>query len=276
MKRLLLAFVIACLFAGCAYADGIRMGSLTQQNMTEEEFAAFIKSQERSFFGWKVLNTHHRPEDTFTYYDSLTAMLMGLRSGKIDEAAIPEPVAEYVVNTNPAFEISCALHSRTTYLALGFRNDDKGLRLCGMFNEALASMRADRRLSILTAEYLSTPGKSQPNAVKFGNFDGAETVKVAVTGDLPPMDIIASDGTPVGFNTAVLSELGKRLGVNIELVSIESGARTSALMSGRVDVVFWYQVYEGVDKQPDAPEGVLLSDRYYEWDNFMHLRHFVR
>ena len=276
MKRLLLALVIACILVSSAYADGLRMGSLTQQNMTEEEFAAFIKSQERSFFGWKVLNTHHRPEDTFTYYDSLTAMLMGLRSGKIDEAAIPEPVAEYVVNTNPAFEISCALHSRTTYLALGFRNDDKGLRLCEMFNEALASMRSDRRLSILIAEYLSTPGKSQPHAVKFGNFDGAETVKVAVTGDLPPMDIIASDGTPVGFNTAVLSEIGKRLGVNIELVSIESGARTSALTSGRVDVVFWYQVYEGVDKQPDAPEGVLLSDRYYEWDNFMHLRHFVR
>ena len=276
MKKLLLACVITGLLVGCAYAAGMRMGSLTQQNMSEEEFAAFIKSQERNFFGWKILNTNHRPEDTFTYYDSLTAMLMGLRSGKIDEAALPEPVAEYVVNTNAAFEASCALHSRTTYLALGFKNDDKGLRLQRMFNEALASMRPDRRLSILTAEYLSTPGKSQPTAAKFGHFDGAETLKVAVTGDLPPMDMIAADGTPVGFNTAVLSEIGRRLGVNIELVSIESGARTSALMSGRVDVVFWYQVYEGVDNQPDAPEGVLLSDRYYEWDNFMHLRHFVR
>lgn len=35
------------------------MGSLTQQNMTEEKFAAFLKSQERKFFGWKILNTSH-------------------------------------------------------------------------------------------------------------------------------------------------------------------------------------------------------------------------
>ena len=44
MKRLLLACMIAGLLVSCAYADGMRMGSLTQQNMSEEEFAAFIKS----------------------------------------------------------------------------------------------------------------------------------------------------------------------------------------------------------------------------------------
>ena len=88
--------------------------------------------------------------------------------------------------------------------------------------------------------------------------------------------MVAADGTPVGFNTAVLAELGRRIGLNIELVNIESGARTSALMSGRVDAVFWYLVWEGSDKQPSVPSGILLSDSYYEWENFMHLRKFSR
>ena len=276
MKKLLLALLIAGIFAGSAFGAGMRMGSLTQQNMSAEEFAEFIKSQERNFFGWKIMNTSHSLDDTFQYYDTLTAMMMALRSDKVDEAALPEPVAEYIVNTNPAFEISCALHSRPTHLALGFRNDKAGQRLREMVNVALGAMKSDRKLSILYAQYLNTPGKSQPPAETFTKIDGAETIRVAVTGDLPPMDMIAADGTPVGFNTAVLAELGRRMGLNIELVNIESGARTSALMSGRVDAVFWYQVWQGVDKQPDAPGGVLLSDSYYEWDNFMHLRNFRR
>lgn len=276
MKKLLLAILIAGIFAGSAFGADMRMGALTQQNMSEKEFAEFIKSQERNFFGWKIMNTNHRLDDTFTYFDSLTAMIMALHSGKIDEAALPEPVAEYVKTTDAGIENSCALHSRTTHLALGFRSDDSGQRLCDMVNNALEAMKADRRLSILTSKYLNRPGTTIPAAESFASFPGAETLKVAVTGDLPPLDMIAPDGRPVGYNTAVLSEIGRRMGVNIELVNIHSGARTSALMSGRVDAVFWYQVWEGVDKQPDAPAGVLLSEPYYEWDTFLHLRHYVR
>ena len=276
MKKLLLAIFVAGIFAGSAFGAGMRMGALTQQNMSAEEFAEFIKSQERNFFGWKIMNTNHRLDDTFTYFDSLTAMIMALHSGKIDEAALPEPVAEYVRTSDAGVEISCALHSRTTHLALGFRSDDGGQRLCDMVNGALSAMKADRRLSILTSKYLHRPGTTLPAAESFARFPGAETVKVAVTGDLPPLDMIAPDGRPIGYNTAVLSEIGRRMGVNIELVNIDSGARTSALMSGRVDAVFWYQVWEGVEKQPDAPAGVLLSEPYYEWDTFLHLRHYVR
>ena len=276
MKKLLLALVIAGVLTGTALGAGLNIGTLTHQNMTPEEFAEFVKSQEINFLGWKIMNTNHSLEDTFVYYDTLTAMIMALGSEKINEAALPEPVAEYVVNTQTSAEICCAIHTRPTFLAMGFRNDERGRHLCEMVNEALRSMVSDRRLSILCVKYLSTPGKSPLVAESFAEFPGADTVTVAVTGDLPPMDMIAPDGTPVGFNTAVLSEIGRRLGVNVKLVNIESGARTSALMSGRVDIVFWYKVFRGTDKQPDVPEGVLLSDEYYNWDVFMHLRKFTR
>lgn len=276
MKKVLIALLAVVIFAGSSFGAGIRMGALTQQNMSAEEFAEFIKSQERNFLGWKIMNTNHRLDDTFTYFDNLTSMIMALHSGKIDEAALPEPVAEYVKTHDAGVEISCALHSRTTHLALGFRSNDAGHRLCKMVNDALEAMKADRRLSILTSKYLHRQDTTLPMAETFEKFPGAETVKVAVTGDLPPLDMIAPDGRPIGYNTAVLSEIGRRMGVNIELVNIDSGARTSALMSGRVDVVFWYQVWDGVEKQPDAPEGVLLSEPYYEWDTFLHLKHYVR
>ncbi len=276
MKKLLLSLLIVGLIAASAFGAGLKMGSLTQQNMTPEEFAEFIKSQEINFFGWKIMNTPHSFDDSFTYFDSLTAMMMALHSGKIDEAALPEPVAEYIANTSPSSEICCALHSRTTHIAMGFRNDEEGQKLCSMVNGALASMTADNKMRILKSKYIGVPGKTLPHAEAFTEFPGAETITVAVTGDLPPLDLIAPDGTPVGFNTAVLAEIGKRLGVNIKLLNIESGARTSALMSGRADAVFWYQVWDNVEKQPDAPSGVLLSVPYYDWDMFMHLKHFTR
>ena len=89
---------------------------------------------------------------------------------------------------------------------------------------------------------------------------------------MPPIDYIDEGGNPAGFNTALLAELGRRLHANMKLVNIESGARTAALVSGRVDVVFWYETIQGYAQSYDAAEGVLLSDPYYRWNTFLHLK----
>ena len=52
------------------------------------------------------------------------------------------------------------------------------------------------------------------------------------------MDYVAANGTPAGFNTAVLAEIGKRLERNIELVQVNSVGRALALAQGNVDVAF--------------------------------------
>ncbi len=75
-------------------------------------------------------------------------------------------------------------------------------------------------------------------------IEGAETIKVAVTGALPPMDYVAADGTPAGFNTAVLAEISQRIGKNIELVVVDSIGHATALSSGTVDAVFWTRTNE--------------------------------
>ena len=62
---------------------------------------------------------------------------------------------------------------------------------------------------------------------------------MAVTGCLPPMDYVAPDGTVAGFNTAILAEIGRRIGKNIKYSQVDSGGRALALSTGSVDVVFW-------------------------------------
>ncbi len=78
--------------------------------------------------------------------------------------------------------------------------------------------------------------------VEIPKIEGAETIRVGVTGDLPPIDYVDEAGIPAGFNTAVLAEISRRTGKNIELVSIDSGARSLALSQGNVDVVFWSRI----------------------------------
>ena len=104
------------------------------------------------------------------------------------------------------------------------------------------------------------------------HFDSAPTIKVAVTGDLPPLDYVSADGKPAGFNTAVLAEIGNRMLRNIELVDIDSGARAAALESNKVDVVFWaiVPISEIIPSDSDKPAGVVLTEPYFK-DKIVHL-----
>lgn len=196
-------------------------------------------------------------------------MQMALSRSEVDEIALPEVVAEYLMKNNPEFEECCTVRTRNFMaLAFGFRKDKAAL--VSEFNRAIRSMEEDFTLAELQGIYIHDAALTKP--VKFDHFDGAETVKVAVTGDLPPIDYVDEAGNPAGFNAALLAELGRRMNVNMELVNVEAGARTSALVSGRADAVFWYETVQGVAWPYDAAEGVLLSDTYYSWNKFLHLQ----
>ena len=82
---------------------------------------------------------------------------------------------------------------------------------------------------------------------------------------------IKSDGSAAGFNTALLSEIAKKLKVNISLVYTNTGARAASLISGRSDVAFWYQLSDGVDKQKNILQGVIVSEPYYDWDKYVRI-----
>ncbi len=273
-KRLLLAvlvvFVVA-LLSGAVCAAERKVGHLSKLNATPEDLqknlAADIKAGKSKVFTSGAFS----PIRT-VFYDSLTSLVMALNAGEVDEISLPEPVAEYVMNVNGGLEISSIARIMPVSLALGFRKDDDPA-LRNKFNEALLSMKADGALAILVDKYIAEPGLDIPEPVEFDKYENIDTtIKVAVTGDLPPIDFIAADGTPAGFNTAVLAELAKRMKVNIQLINIESGARAAALASKRADVVFWFSSYKGVDVQIDVPEGVVLSEHYYSWNEDLNLK----
>ncbi len=273
-KRLVLVvlvvFVVALLSVS-AFAAERKIGHLSKLNISPEELQKVSNAQVQAG-NVKVFTSGEKHTATAVFYDSLTSMVMALNAGEVDEISLPEPVAEYVMNVNDGIDIASIVRIQPASLALGFRKDDDPA-LRNKFNEALLSMKADGSLTILRAKYIDQPGFDDPEPVKFDTFKNIDkTIRVAVTGDLPPIDFIAADGTPAGFNTAVLAELASRMKVNIELVNIESSARAAALASKRVDVVFWFSVYKDVDVQPDVPEGIVLSEEYFSWKQDLLLK----
>ncbi|MBQ9390484.1 MAG: transporter substrate-binding domain-containing protein [Synergistaceae bacterium] len=240
----------------------ITLGMLEKLNSTEE---SFTEEWKKSF-----APNNELLDVRVKFYSNLNALQMALNAGEIKHMVLPEPSAEYLMNQTSEYESVLVLRSSGVGLAFGFREDSKALR--DSFNEALNAMRKNWTLPAIEAMYTASPGKDDPKPVEFAKFEGADTIRAAVTGDLPPIDFIAADGTPAGFNTAVLAEIGKYLGKNIELINVDAGARTAALASGRADVVFWYEVVKNSKYQHDVPEGVIVSEPYYDIDKFIHLR----
>jgi len=252
-------------------------GTLSMLNMTEEETLALISARTLigEHFGAGGPREGEPPEGqppegqppegqplegqppkiTITFYDTLDALLMALNAGDINNIEIYQSVARYLCTTNdnlmtgPNFDADKVSASETfaELVQHGINGNDfaflmmaDNAALRDAFNAAIADMKADGTLDRLVKEQIEdlvNGGEIKPIALP--KIDGAETVKVAVTGALPPMDYVAADGTPAGFNTAVLAEIGQRTGKNIEIVVVDSLGRAAALASGTVDAVFW-------------------------------------
>lgn len=250
-KILMFAMILtAIILSGCGSSNDkqeIKIGTLTQLNTTPEQATKLIGGGQLNFF------------------DNFNSMQMALSSGNINVIQTYGNVAKYMVAKNSELKIS---ESQTVHLVDDFccamREDDIDLK--NSFDAAIDSMRSDGTLDALVQKYV-TKLEGTPIPVDIEKIDGAETIKVGITGDLPLLDYILPDGKPAGFNTAVLAEISKRIGENIELVQIDSSARAAALTSGQVDVVFWVVVPADGSNRPkdfDVPSGVAVTEPYYQ------------
>ena len=297
MKKVLCAFVLVIITAVSAMAaqnDKVDSGILTYLGTTEGEFQEALDdlrkaltpliTEESAKQEWEdydllegFLSELVKARRIVHFYDSLLAMQMALRASQIDEIVLPEPVVMYLMANNPnEYEIQFSLNMMPSTISFGFKAGNTALKKD--FDEAIKAMKKDGTLMTIQERFITNVGAGDPEEVKFTEFKGSKPIKVAVTGDLPPIDYIAADGRATGYNTAILAEIGKRLKRNIRVISVDAGGRSAALASERADVVFWYRNTEGI-KTPkklgknlkgvmvDSPaNGVILSEPYYEWD----------
>ena len=262
--------ISGAIFTGCGGNDNdsdqnIRLGMITNLNASEQKVDEILKTvSEKSKI--KVIN------HTTTFYNNLSNLQMSLESGKVDEISTYECVSKYLMAKNPKLEI-VPKHGMSLSDSFCFAMLSKNSGLKKNLDKAIDEMKNDGTLDKLIKEYVTNAEAGAPSAVEMPHIEGADTVKVAVTGDLPPLDLVLADGKPAGFNTALLAEIAKRLQKNIEIVDIDGDARAAALSSGKVDAVFWAIIPNDKDRPQDldTPEGVVLSEPYFT-DKIIHLK----
>ena len=273
-KVLLSCMMAGALFTGCGGGDKPtdkpvadaetstvkKLGMITHLNTDEKSMG---ENLDRVAENAGVKGTKHLPK----FYDSLKLMQLGVESGEIEAISTYKSVADYIVSRNDKFEIVPydAINKIQDSFCFAVRKDDAALQ--ADLDKAIDEMKADGSLDKLINDYITNVDKDkEPPKVDIPEIDGAATIKVGVTGDLPPLDLILPDNSPAGFNTAMLAEIAKRSNKNIEVVQIEAGARAAALSSNLIDVVFWVIVPLGKDFpiDMDKPEGIELSAPYFK------------
>lgn len=277
MKRLFgvfLALILLLTCAGCGgggekppappenkQESGSKVGALMPIGLDETGYKRWTES---------IAEHEGRPAGyvapgTVVFFDDMNSMVLALKNKQIDRFATCSKVGTYIVARNE--DLKLINDNFKPIMGYSMAMNESASATIEEINAAIKAMKDDGTLNKLVQENIIDLGGKDPVAKPIPVIEGAETIKVAVTGDMPAMDVILSDGTPAGFNVAFLGELGKRINKNFELVSMNAAARSSALASGQVNALFWVMgTYDQDGKALPYPldnmKGVSISNPY--------------
>ncbi len=170
-------------------------------------------------------------------FNNASDIIAGIITGKIDGAPIMRFIADYYVKRNSNLKIIEAKTNVEGGILMAVRVEDHQLK--DDLDKAITTLQENGVLNKLVDQWIiNLPATNEPSILAIPKNEGAKTVYVGVSGNYVPLDYIAADGKPAGFNVALLTEIGKLIHVNFELISVDAQAKFAALGSKKIDVVF--------------------------------------
>ena len=273
MKKKLFAALLAAAMVLSLAACGQKNEDVVKDEVTNEPAVVTLGGLD-DIFDFDALKEHtekHHGDSGTVFpsvhlaYPNLSTAMLALEKGEITVLSLGKSSADYLVAHNDKFKINEA--PRTSYFSM--LTTDNNTELYDILDSGIKQLKANGTLDKLIEEDLKSYITSDPTPAELPKFDGAKTYKIAVTGDMPPMDFVTADGKAAGFNVALLSEIANIAQVNFELVTMDSGARLTSLASGAADAAFW-TLFLSCDICDEvinvAPEGTLLTEAYFADD----------
>ena len=257
----LILTLLAVLSLGLSMADEApvqkygNIGRLSKLNITEDQLNDVLKDI-------MVNSICNR----YVFYDTMTDMLMALNRGDIVVLETDQNTVRYIASRNENIvDRPPYMNPNMLVFCMLLRADDAELR--DQISSCITEMTEDGTIETLKQSYIENViAGEEPGAIQPENYPDARTIKVAVTGDRPPMDYVSAGGEPIGFNTAMITEIAKRLNMNVKLVNVSTQARGMALATSVCDIVFWMEVgdfenWEGANLE-DQPENTVVTAPY--------------
>ncbi|MBQ9574057.1 MAG: transporter substrate-binding domain-containing protein [Synergistaceae bacterium] len=260
MKRVI-ALILVLLVTGVCFGteNEMLLGHLTKLVVDEETLNAELAEP---FFSLT-------PFTRFKYFNTIYGMIAALMSGRIAALEIDKYTADYLISRTKQYAVFGLPKTSVYNVKFSMLLREEDAEFCERISSAIRDMKSDGTLAAMKKKYIDDYiAGTDPETVKPEHFDGALTFKVALTGDHPPMDYFADAGDPIGFNTALVSEIAKRLKMNAVFISVHSGARAICLESKACDVVFWTEEVDYKDREgwelDDRPEHTLVTEPYLD------------
>ena len=257
----LILTLLAVLSLGLSMADEApvqkygNIGRLSKLNITEDQLNDVLKDI-------MVNSICNR----YVFYDTMTDMLMALNRGDIVVLETDQNTVRYIASRNENIvDRPPYMNPNMLVFCMLLRADDAELR--DQISACITEMTEDGTIETLKQSYIENViAGEEPDAIQPENYPDARTINVAVTGDRPPMDYVSAGGEAIGFNTAMITEIAKRLNMNVKLVNVSTQARGMALATGVCDIVFWMEVgdfenWEGANLE-DQPENTVVTAPY--------------
>ena len=268
----MLLVISVILLAGMAQAEAKiqKIGVLSLLNMSEQGYAQIEKTRVAA----AALLDEDAPgaelsqegliadEPEIIYFDHLNDLILALNAGTIQAADLPMEVASYAAARNEGLrvisivapeedvdnldEMRDFLWNSVFCCDFSFMATEENKDLLAEINQAAAGIYDDGTEAQLYETYVLGAIEGDPEVEEIEKVDSWDTIRVLVTGDMPPIDYMTADGKPAGFNVAMLKEIGKRLQKNIELISADAGSRGLMLANGLADVAFWTRSNVGI------------------------------
>lgn len=257
---LLLMAVILLTIAGCG--DKKSDEQAQQKKISRLGYLEKSSSEQKSLDNWrKAVSWPKNYTLKISLYDSVSAMLLDLNAGKLDSIGVPNCTANYIVANDD--QLINVMPDSGTLEDYCMATRDKDIALCESLDDAIDTLKSDGTMDELVKTYLeNATGDPAPATQILKRIKGAPVYKVGITGDYPPFDYVSTDGTPAGFNVALLNAISKKEGINFEIVQVDAPARMTALASGKIDVVFWMGYTQSDDYKPSG-DGLCLTDCYH-------------
>jgi polar amino acid transport system substrate-binding protein len=264
MKKGLFTPVLALLLglAGCISSD-MKISSFEQMGGKTIGMVAIGGRPE------KAASLVHRYIDAepgkIVEYNRRSDAIMAVLSGKADAILCPSFVAEYYAKRNDKLSLVAPKVKVNYKVIMVVRKEDEPFR--NELNQVIGTLRENGRLEAIESEWITNlPLTGEPANIGMVNSAGARTIRVGVSGDFPPLDYMATDGRPAGFNVALMSEVGTQLDIKFEFISVESSARFTALASGKIDLIFFhFKIDEEPDLYDTSEEKWAMTNPYFEY-----------
>lgn len=204
-----------------------KTGTLSYSIWSEEKVTALMN---------KVLGTTIK---NFVFCNTMSEGLAMLKSGRADFMMTSDITSAYIMQRNPGMKD--IVFGADNSLVMILRNEDGKLK--DAFNAAISKLKASGKLAELHKKWITDlPVGKEPGMPVIEKTNYPETIYVGVTGDIPPLDYVSADGKPAGYNVALLAEIAKLIGKNIEVLTVAPQAKQVALQSKKIDVFFWQRM----------------------------------